>query len=124
MFTGEFVQRNGPGGAVRGVGGGIVMGWIGRPEMATIGGGNHGRCTPAVLFSRDGLGGAVAALEGEFGSERVGSRALGRGGNRRCKEWELVTRGGQVTVPCWTWQEPAGFGEKCQKSRKTKEIQG
>src|SRR5207248_8584195 len=60
MFTGGFVQRNGPGGAVRGVGGGIVRGSLGRPGTAAIGGGIGGRCTPAVLFGRDGLGGAVA----------------------------------------------------------------
>src|SRR4051812_2207649 len=38
MFTGMFVQRNGPGGAVRSVGGGIVMGLVGTPGTATIGG--------------------------------------------------------------------------------------
>jgi hypothetical protein len=100
------------------------MGLIRRPATATTGGGSRGRCTPAVLFSRDGLGGAIAESEEEPGAERVDSRDLGRGGNRRSSRQDLVTVGVQVTVPCWEWQEPAGLAEKCKNVQETTEIRG
>ena len=52
VFSGAFVQRDGPGGAVRGGGGGIVIGSILRPRRAVAGGRSGGPCTPVFLSSR------------------------------------------------------------------------
>src|SRR5215213_9286838 len=100
MFTGVFVQRDGPGGAVRGVGGGIVMGLVGTPGTATIGGGSRGRCTPAVLFTR-GWPGRSRRRSGS--RERIGtSRSEGPRSwrSRRSRGQGLVTVGVRVAVPC------------------------
>ena len=49
VFSGAFVQRDGPGGAVRGGGGGIVIGSILRPRRAVAGSRSGGPCTPVFL---------------------------------------------------------------------------
>ena len=73
MFSSYFVQRTGPGGAVHGVRGGIVMGWIGRPGTAAVERGSRRSCTLVALFSRGGRGGAAVAVGGERqGLERAG----------------------------------------------------
>ena len=62
--------------------------------------------------------------QGESGSERVSSRDLGRGGNRRSRGHEFVTIGVQATVPCWTWQAPTGLADACEKSQRKPKYKG
>lgn len=71
MFSGGYVQWNDLGGVVPGGGGGIVMGLIRRPVTVAVARGGRRRCTPADLFSRGGLGGAVADVAaGVWGGTR------------------------------------------------------
>src|SRR4051794_41403005 len=56
-------------------------------------------CTLEFLFTGDGPGGAVMDVGGESASERVGSRDLGRGGNRGSRREKVVTAEIEVIVP-------------------------
>jgi hypothetical protein len=76
-------------------------------------GGNRRPCTPDLLFTDDGPGGAVVAarvevqglIEWASGTSVVGE-AEGREGRQG-----LVTITIQVIARYWTWEEPTGAAE-------------
>jgi hypothetical protein len=83
MFSSRFVQWTGPGGAVHGEGGGIVMGLIGRPGTAEVERGSAGHvhwlfCSAEAVVEEPLL---LSEESVRVVNELVLSD-LGRGGNR------------------------------------------
>ena len=126
MFSSRFVQWNGPGGAVHGGGGGIDNGL----DREARDGRDCGE-EPPVMYtgcfvqSWRPWRSRPSMSEGERqGRERAGSRDLGRGGSRGSRGQELVTIGVQALAPCWTWEEPTGPAERCEKSQRNHRESG
>jgi hypothetical protein len=116
LFSGAFVQRDGLGGAVRGVGGGIVIGSRLRARKGDVGGRSRGPCTPVCLSIHGGRGGAVSGIAG---LEHTGSINLGHGGDEGTR---VVSIGNEVPVPCQAWEEPTGIAARCEKPEKIQRI--
>jgi hypothetical protein len=74
VFTGCFVQGNGPGGAVDGGREDLKKGLIRGPEKAGVEGGNSRSCTLVILFSRTAPEGPLATAEGFDLGLHVGDR--------------------------------------------------
>ena len=121
VFSSAFVQRDGPGGAVRGGGGGIVIGSILRPRRAVAGRRSGGPCTP-VFLSR-----WAAVEEPSPTSER--RLRIGTDWFEGPRSWRgprvegAGTRNdrGPSQPSGRTWEEPTGAAEGCEKSGRNQD---
>ena len=125
VFSSPFVQSNGLGGTVYGGGEDFRIGLIREPGKVVVEGESGRSCTVVVRNRCGGLEEpsplseeAVRVLTSGFQSPR--SRRKPRARKSETRNDEGPTR----CPPCWTWEEPTGPAERCERSKGTLRIRG